>query len=149
MSAPFAADGRQEAQLETVAQEVDRRVDGTAEAASSSPAAPTTPRGDQARAGTGSALKESDAVYLLKLLFVSFGGARPARLLRSRLLLRVGNICSLLKCCERVAGAAAVKYGSLLLDAPFQPNLALALSIVASPVAAYSVFLLLKSREGA
>ena len=51
--------------------------------------------------------------------------------------------------CERVAGAAAVKYGSLLLDAPFQPNLALALTIVASPVAAYSLFLLLKSREGA
>ena len=44
------------------------------------------------------------------------------------------------------AGAAAVKYGSLLLDAPFQRNLALGLSIIAAPCIAFAVYLGSKSR---
>ena len=43
-------------------------------------------------------------------------------------------------------GAAAVKYGSLLVDTPFQPNLALGLSIIAAPCVAFAVYLSSKSR---
>lgn len=42
------------------------------------PAAP--PRGDRAGVGRGSVLQESDAAFLLKLLFTSFGGAGSKRL---------------------------------------------------------------------
>lgn len=44
------------------------------------------------------------------------------------------------------AGAAAVKYGSLLLDTPFQPKLAVGLSIVAAPCTAFAIYLGSKSR---
>lgn len=41
-----------------------------------------------------------------------------------------------------VGGAAAIKYGSLLLDAPFDANWALALLLVFGPPAGYALFLL-------
>ena len=44
------------------------------------------------------------------------------------------------------AGAAAVKYGSLLFDTPFQPSLAVGLSIVAAPCVAFAVYLGTRSR---
>ena len=43
------------------------------------------------------------------------------------------------------AGAAAVKYGSLLLDTPFQPDLRVGLSIIAAPCIAFAVYLGIKS----
>ena len=45
------------------------------------------------------------------------------------------------------AGAAVVKYGSLLLDAPFQPDAGLGLTLVIGPCLIYSIALLYKSRE--
>ena len=74
-SATLCADGKQEAQLETV-ERVDSRASGAGEAASSSPAVPP---GGEGRVGRGSALQESDAAYLLKLLFVSVGGAGSSK----------------------------------------------------------------------
>jgi hypothetical protein len=40
------------------------------------------------------------------------------------------------------AGALAIKYGSLLLDLPFEPNAAVALAVVLGTPAAYSLCLL-------
>ena len=39
---------------------------------------------------------------------------------------------------------AAVKFGSLLIDAPFHPDGALAVAVVAAPPAAFAAFLLAK-----
>ncbi|CAL5225501.1 g8330 [Coccomyxa viridis] len=63
-----------------------------------------------------SILGESDSTFFVKLLVISF------------------------------AGAAAVKYGSLLLDTPFQPSLAVGLSIIAAPCVAFAVYLGSRSR---
>jgi hypothetical protein len=128
-----------------------------------------------------SILQESDAAFLIKLLFTSFGGAAhmiPPMLSERCVEGRKALCACCVEClyiCERGVsavctaktlqmtwtealhscltatllrtGAAAVKYGSLLLDAPFQPNLPLALAIITSPILAYSAFLLLKSRD--
>jgi hypothetical protein len=45
------------------------------------------------------------------------------------------------------AGSAAVKYGSLLMDTPFQPDLSLALGIIAAPCIGFAVFLASVSRS--
>ncbi|KAK9841496.1 hypothetical protein WJX74_006760 [Apatococcus lobatus] len=62
-------------------------------------------------------IQGSDTSFLIKLLFISIGGA------------------------------AVVKYGSLLLDAPFQPDAGLGLTLVLGPCLIYSIALLYKSRE--
>ncbi|GLI64687.1 hypothetical protein VaNZ11_008041 [Volvox africanus] len=43
------------------------------------------------------------------------------------------------------AGAAAIKYGSLILDIPFQPNALLAMLLVLGPPAAYALLLWMNS----
>ena len=45
------------------------------------------------------------------------------------------------------AGAAIIKYGSLVLDAPFQPDAGLGLTLVIGPCLVYSIALLFKSRQ--
>ena len=45
------------------------------------------------------------------------------------------------------AGSAAVKYGSLLFDTPFQPDLSLALLIIAAPCILFAIFLSIESRQ--
>jgi hypothetical protein len=47
-----------------------------------------------------------------------------------------------------LAGAAAIKYGSLVFELPFQPNPAVALTLVLGTPAAYSLFLLTKGDGG-
>lgn len=44
-----------------------------------------------------------------------------------------------------VGGAAAIKYGSLLTDIPFDPNAALALFLVAAPPVVYALILTRRS----
>ena len=44
------------------------------------------------------------------------------------------------------AGAAAIKYGSLSYDLPFQPNFPAALSLIFGPCVVYSVYFLLKQK---
>jgi hypothetical protein len=46
-------------------------------------------------------------------------------------------------CCA-AAGAALIKYGSLVFELPFHPNVAVALTLVLGTPAAYSLFLLTK-----
>jgi hypothetical protein len=46
----------------------------------------------------------------------------------------------------RYAGSAIVKYGSLLIETPFHPNLQLGLAIISLPCLAYSIFLLIRSQ---
>ncbi|GIL49510.1 hypothetical protein Vafri_5842 [Volvox africanus] len=43
------------------------------------------------------------------------------------------------------AGAAVIKYGSLILDVPFQPNALLAMLLVLGPPAAYALLLWINS----
>ncbi|CAL8467002.1 g6538 [Coccomyxa elongata] len=62
-------------------------------------------------------IKESDAAFLLKLLILSF------------------------------SGSAVIKYGSPLLDTPFQPSLPLAITIICAPCIAFALLLSLKSKE--
>ncbi|KAK9828009.1 hypothetical protein WJX81_008539 [Elliptochloris bilobata] len=115
-----AGDGRERAQVDTLEHAESRRNEqSSSEPCEGLQEASQLPSGEHNGPSNSSILQESDSAFSLKLLFTSFGGA------------------------------AAVKYGSLLLDAPFQPNLALALSMIAIPVAVFSLFLLLKSREGA
>ncbi len=47
----------------------------------------------------------------------------------------------------RPAGAVVIKYGSLLLDAPFQPDAGLGLTLVLGPCLVYSIALLFRSRQ--
>lgn len=49
-------------------------------------------------------------------------------------------------CCV-LAGAAAIKYGSLVFELPFHPNAAVALTLVLGTPAAYSLFLLTKGGQ--
>jgi hypothetical protein len=79
---------------------------------------------------------EPDSAFLLKLCLVSAAG-EPV-------------ICTI--SCKSislrfsfVAGALVVKYGSLLIDAPFRPSAWLAWFLVLMPPVVYSVILLLKS----
>ena len=51
-----------------------------------------------------------------------------------------------LESCPHFAGAALVKYGSLLLDAPFHPSLPLVLSIIVAPCIGFAIYLGSKSR---
>lgn len=44
------------------------------------------------------------------------------------------------------AGGAVIKYGSLAIDLPFQPNAAAALAIVLGPPAVYAVWLLVRPK---
>ena len=44
-------------------------------------------------------------------------------------------------------GAVVIKYGSLLLDAPFHPDAGLGLALVLGPCLIYSIALLYKSRQ--
>lgn len=69
-------------------------------------------------ASTSSTITDSDISFLGKLLVFSF------------------------------AGAAAIKYGSLVFELPFQPNPAVALTLVLGTPAAYSLFLLTKGDVG-
>lgn len=39
------------------------------------------------------------------------------------------------------AGSVAVKYGSLLIDTPFQPSFTIALSLIFGPTAVFSLIL--------
>ena len=49
--------------------------------------------------------------------------------------------------CMLCAGSALVKYGSLFLDAPFQPSVTLALGIIAAPCVVFAVFLAAASKK--
>lgn len=49
--------------------------------------------------------------------------------------------------CAR-AGAAVVKYGSLLSSVPFNPDGTLALTVVLGPPLAYSMYILLRGHPG-
>lgn len=49
--------------------------------------------------------------------------------------------------CLSVAGAALIKYGSLAIELPFQPNAAVALALVLGTPAAYSLYLLTKGSD--
>lgn len=55
--------------------------------------------------------------------------------------------CAIIQVMMSSAGAAVVKYGSLFLDAPFQPDAGLGLTLVLGPCLIYSIALLYKSRE--
>ena len=98
-----------------------------------------------------SSIGESDPAFLLKLLIVSFAGM-PIGAVDE---LAGGVDCSLfvmfLKGTHSLpsygAGSAAVKYGSLLLDTPFQPSLPLALTFICAPCVAFGIFLTVKSNE--
>ena len=59
--------------------------------------------------------------------------------------LRSGKPWGLITLLERPAartGAAVIKYGSLLISAPFQPNYPLALIMIVGPCVAYAAYLL-------
>lgn len=67
------------------------------------------------------------------------GGGTPPSLIAdsdSAFLLKLLGLC--------VFGGAAIKYGSLLLDLPFEPNSAIAVTAVVLPPAVYSLILLSK-----
>jgi Flp pilus assembly protein protease CpaA len=44
-------------------------------------------------------------------------------------------------------GAAAVKYGSLVIDTPFQPNAAVAFTLITAPCLVYAVIMLAWSKS--
>ena len=70
---------------------------------------------------------ESDAMFLAKLVGISFGGARGGPQTVSDH--------------NPSPGAAVIKYGSLLTDVPFNANAALALLMVAAPPVVYAALL--------
>jgi hypothetical protein len=85
-----------------------------------------------------SAAPDSDAAFLAKLLLLSFAGEPPrcrAAALGERALRAWGLRCQgheqHTRALARLAeGGAASKYGTLLIDVPFQPSAALALAVV-------------------
>ncbi|BDA40688.1 hypothetical protein COCOBI_01-3410 [Coccomyxa sp. Obi] len=82
-----------------------------------SPLSASSPENIGQPSSQSSMIKESDAAFLLKLLILSF------------------------------SGSAVIKYGSLLLDTPFQPSLPLAITIICAPCIAFAVLLSLKSKD--
>lgn len=80
---------------------------------------------------------QTERGYLTKLLIVSAIG--KLRLVPGCLrYLRFGTQ----QCCVMYAGAAAVKFGSLLISTPFQPSSIIALSIITVPCLMFSALLL-------
>jgi hypothetical protein len=85
---------------------------------------------------------DSDAYFLAKLAVLSFAGDSRIHLQFFFAMLTSGQQAHHSWCCD--AGAATVKYGSLLIDIPFEPNLPLALALIVTPCAVYSATLINK-----
>lgn len=112
------------------------------------PAACITPRVRRRApsAARASAPTDSDGAYFAKVAAASFAGAAGA--------------CVVVACCMGAMreaaganappsspGAAAVKYGSLALDAPFHPDPALAAALVVLPTLAYGAWLIVVGQK--